>query len=150
MNPNPDVSPLEALDDAATIRAARLAQTQALAQQDIEAVAAYWTEDITIRRGLGHAVTGKTEARQTIVSHGNVPSIIYQRMADEVLVSAQWPLAYETGSWQGHLDSADGPVVIGGRYSAQWVKRNEAWLIRAEVFVALTGDGIGCDFAALP
>ncbi len=150
MNPNPDVSPSESLDDAATIRAARLAQTQAIAQGDIERVAAYWTDDITIRRALGHAVTGKAEARQTILPSSNTPRIVYQRVADGIEVSAHWPLAYETGVWSGHLDSASGPAVIRGRYSAHWVKRGDTWLIRAEVFVALTGAGIGCDFAALP
>ena len=39
--------------------------------------------------------------------------------------------------WEGHLDTITGPVVIGGRYSAQWVKRGDRWLIRSEVFVAL-------------
>jgi hypothetical protein len=43
-----------------------------------------------------------------------------------------------------------GPVVIGGRYSAQWVKRGGRWLIRSEVFVALTCDGAGCAAAAVP
>jgi hypothetical protein len=40
--------------------------------------------------------------------------------------------------------------VIGGRYSAQWVKRDGRWLIRSEVFVALTCAGAGCEAAAVP
>ena len=48
------------------------------------------------------------------------------------------------------LGKADGPVVISGRYSAQWVKRDGNWLIRSEVFVALDGAGIGKDLKATP
>lgn len=136
--------------ECAAIRTARLTQTQAIAQGDIARVAAYWTEDITIRRGLGHPIMGKAEAIQTLLPSPNGPTVVYQRTADEIAVSEQWPLAYETGTWSGHLGDASGPAVIAGRYSAQWVKRGDTWLIRAEIFVALTCEGIGCDLMALP
>ena len=61
-----------------------------------------------------------------------------------------WPLAFETGKWEGHLGSEHGPAVIGGRYSAQWVKRGDRWLIRSEVFVALEGSGSGLQMKAVP
>jgi hypothetical protein len=48
------------------------------------------------------------------------------------------------------VDTIAGPVVIGGRYSAQWVKRGDRWLIRAEVFVALTCSEVGCEATAVP
>jgi hypothetical protein len=65
-------------------------------------------------------------------------------------VSPRWPLAFETGTWEGHLGTMAGPTVVGGRYSAQWVKRGGRWLIRSEVFVALTCAGVGCESAAVP
>jgi hypothetical protein len=40
--------------------------------------------------------------------------------------------------------------VIEGRYSAQWLKRADKWLIRSEVFVALTGTGPGLQMKAAP
>jgi hypothetical protein len=40
--------------------------------------------------------------------------------------------------------------VIGGQYSAQWVKRGDRWLIRSEVFVALKGSGAGLQMKAVP
>lgn len=76
--------------------------------------------------------------------------LVYQRQTKDVEVSAKWPLAFETGTWAGHQSTLAGPVVIGGRYSAQWVKRDGRWLIRSEVFVALTCAGAGCDAAAIP
>jgi hypothetical protein len=40
--------------------------------------------------------------------------------------------------------------VMSGRYSAQWVKREEAWLIRSEIFVAINCNEEGCTASALP
>jgi hypothetical protein len=76
--------------------------------------------------------------------------VIYQREAIAIEASPHWPLAFEEGTWTGHVGSAFGPTVIGGRYSAQWVKRGGRWLIRSEVFVALTCAGVGCEYPAVP
>ena len=76
--------------------------------------------------------------------------LVYQRLTEDVTVSAKWPLAFETGRWEGRLGTPGGPVVIAGRFSAQWVKRDGQWLIRSEVFVALTCSGAGCDAVAVP
>ena len=65
-------------------------------------------------------------------------------------MSAKWPLAYERGTWTGHLGTSTGPMVIRGRYGAQWVKREGRWLIRSEVFVALECGGVGCSYNAAP
>jgi hypothetical protein len=78
------------------------------------------------------------------------PRLVYQRLTKDVDVSPNWPLAFETGIWEGHADTIAGRVLIGGRYSAQWVKRDGRWLIRSEVFVALTCAGIGCESVAVP
>ena len=140
--------------EAQSIRAARAAQNRAIARLDTAAIASFWTEDVEIRRGLGALVTGREAYKQLFnpdtgaVARGE--ELIYQREPAGVEVSAQWPLAYEQGTWAGHLGRADGPVVIGGRYSAQWVKRNGRWLIRGEVYVALTCANTGCASAAVP
>ena len=109
--------------DQEAVRAARTAQNEAIAAGDLDRAASFWTEDVTVRRALGQPLSGRDAAR---------------------------PLAFETGVWQGHQGSPAGPVVIGGRYSAQWVKRGDRWLIRSEVFVALTCRGAGCEATAVP
>ncbi len=133
------------------IRAARARQTRAMAEGDLDMVAAFWTEDVTMRRALGQAVAGRAEYRAMLVAAGAaaVP-LVYQRAPDTVEVSLQWPLAYEEGRWSGHAGSAGGPAVMSGRYAAQWVKREGRWLIRAEVFVALTCAGEGGGLEAVP
>lgn len=140
--------------EARAVRDARAAQNRAIAALDTAAVASFWTDDVEIRRGLGVLVTGRDAYKRLFnpdsgaVARGE--ELIYQREPTSVEVSAHWPLAYETGVWVGHLGRADGPALIGGRYAAQWVKRGERWLIRGEVYVALSCSGAGCASAAAP
>lgn len=132
------------------IREARASQNRAIASGDLDRVAAFWTEDVSIRRGLGQLLVGRAAYRQLFEGIGSREStVVYQREATTIDVSPHWPLAFETGSWAGHL-GAGGPVVIRGRYSAQWVKREGHWLIRSEVFVALTCAEAGCGYKAVP
>ena len=140
--------------EAKAVRDARAAQNRAIAALDTAAVASFWTDDVEIRRGLGVLVTGREAYKQLFkpdsgaVARGE--ELIYQREPASVVVSANWPLAYEEGTWVGHLGRADGPAQIGGRYAAQWVKRGEKWLIRGEVYVALTCSDAGCASKAAP
>ena len=140
--------------EARAVRAARAAQNGAIAALDTAAVARVWTEDVEIRRGLGSLVLGRDAYTRLFnpdsgaVTRGE--ELIYQREPVSVVVSARWPLAYEEGTWVGHLGRADGPALIGGRYAAQWVQRGGRWLIRGEVYVALTCAGTGCAASAVP
>lgn len=133
------------------IEQARLRQNAAIVRDDLDEIAAYWTDDVTICRGLGAQLSGKPAYRELFAADvKSAARVVYQRHAASIDVSSVWPLAFETGRWEGHLGSEQGPVVIGGRYSAQWVKRGDRWLIRSEVFVALEGSGTGLQMKAVP
>lgn len=139
--------------DEAAIREARKVQTQALARNDLDTVVRYWDPAITIRRALGHPVDGAAAARKLLEPAPNAnpaTAIIYQRESTSVQVSPNWPLAYEEGRWSGHVGTVDAKPILAGKYAAQWVKRNGAWLIRSEVFVAIDCADAGCKAAALP
>jgi ketosteroid isomerase-like protein len=136
--------------DQKAIRDARAAQNAAIASSDLDRVAAFWTEDVTVRRALGQSLSGREAARKALEPQPAATHLIYQRMTKDVEISPKWPLAFETGTWEGHLETLAGAVVIGGRYSAQWVKRGDRWLIRSEVFVALTCSSVGCETTAVP
>jgi len=135
--------------DARDIRAARLAQNAAMAAGDVERTAQLWTEDVTIRRGLGTGLSG-IEAYKGIIERAPLSdtALVYWRTTTYVNVSPEWPLAFETGTWTARV-AGKGQSLISGRYSAQWVKRNERWPIRSEVFVALACTGKGCQSKAL-
>ncbi len=141
----------DAPSEAAAIKAARLQQNVAIAAFKAAEVASFWTDDVTICRGLGIQVAGKAAYRKLFEEdHPSPTTLVYQRLPDTIELSPVWPLAFESGVWAGHLGTATGPVVISGRYSAQWVKRGERWLIRGEVYVALAGAGAGLQFKAAP
>ena len=113
--------------------------------------AEFWTEDVTLRRGLGAAVVGRDAYRALMEADLRSPArMIYERTSLDVDVSDHWPLAFESGTWTAHLASAPSVPVITGRYSAQWVRRDGRWLIRSEVFVALTCNASGCAAVAVP
>jgi ketosteroid isomerase-like protein len=124
------------------IRAARVAQNDAIARADFDEVQRFWTEDVTVRRALGEAVQGIADARRVLEQAAHAkPALVYERLSESVQVADHWPLAYEEGVWRAHLGapSDGGELAASGRYAAQWVCRNGAWLIRSEVFVALMG-----------
>jgi ketosteroid isomerase-like protein len=140
-----------AADEPAAIKAARLRQNAAIAQSRVDEIVTFWTDDVTICRGLGVQVAGKAAYRKLFENDTASPSwIVYERLPGAIEVSPHWPLAFETGVWNGHLGDLSGPTIISGRYSAQWVKRGDRWLIRAEVYVALGGSGVGLDSKAVP
>jgi ketosteroid isomerase-like protein len=137
---------------ASSIEAARLRQNTAIADHKVDEIASYWTDDVTICRGLGIQLAGMAAYRKLF--EGDDPTspeqIVYERIPTSIDVATVWPLAFETGTWQGHRGASRGPVVIQGRYSAQWVNRGGRWLIRSEVFVALSGSGPGLQMKAAP
>lgn len=126
-------------DNEAQILAARIDQNTAIAKGDIKRASSYWTDDVTLRRGLGHAVTGKAAYTALLDLSPNTNSILYSRNPELIEVSTLWPLAFESGNWTA-ARKGDSSALISGRYSAQWFKRDGRWLIRSEVFVALSGN----------
>jgi ketosteroid isomerase-like protein len=136
--------------DADMIRQARVHQNHAMSIGDIEVAASFWTEDVTLRRGLGTSVIGKEAYRALLDPSPNQDSLIYVREPDLIDISPHWPLGFESGTWAARRGSLDGPIVMTGRYSAQWVKRDGHWLIRSEVFVALTCTDLASNWPALP
>ena len=136
--------------DASDIRMARRAQNAAMAAGDVERAATWWTDDVAIRRGLGAAVNGLA-AYKAILERAPVSdtALVYDRTTTGVTVSDHWPLAFETGTWAARRGGR-GQALIRGLYSAQWVKRSGKWLIRGEVFVALSCAGVGCESIAQP
>ena len=127
--------------EEAAVRTARAEQNRAIARQDLDAIAQFWTEDVVLTAGLGHVLRGRSEYRDAF-QHDSTR--LYERTPDEVQVSDQWPIAFETGHWTGRRRTYS-ESTVSGRYSARWVKRDGRWLIHSEVFVALTCTGRSCE-----
>jgi ketosteroid isomerase-like protein len=134
-------------DQAALIRSARAEQNAAIARHDLPGIASFWTDNVTICRGLGVQVSGKADYLALFRADDPATSLVYERIPDEVVVGTDWPLAFETGHWVGRRA---GQTLISGRYSAQWVRDGERWLIRGEVYVALEGKDDGKRLPSAP
>src|SRR5258708_6388695 len=114
-----------AAKDVTAIRTARAEQNRAIVDGNADRIASFWTDDVTVRSGLGALVTGRAAYRERIVANG--PSgrrLVYVRMARSIEIGQRWPLAFETGTWTARLGDIRGQEMIGGRYSAQWAKRD--------------------------
>src|SRR5689334_3335678 len=80
------------VDEAEMVRQARLYQNNAMAIGNIEAAASFWTEDVTLRRGLGASIIGKDAYRALLDPFPNENSLIYVREPDLIDISPHWPL----------------------------------------------------------
>ncbi|MEO8029270.1 MAG: DUF4440 domain-containing protein [Gemmatimonadota bacterium] len=132
--------------DETAIHEARSAQNAAIAAGQYDRMATFWVRDLVVVAGLGAVIEGRDRIRAALAWDAG---IVYQRTPATVTVSDRWPLGWEEGSWTGRR--AGGEVLVSGRYSAQWVKAEGRWLIRAELFVALdaTGEALGWPAAAV-
>lgn len=130
------------VDDRDVIKRLRQSQNAAIARRDYAAVAERWTEDVSIRAGLGRAIIGRQAYRDAFTADS---AMTYVRTPDDVILSSKWPLAYERGHWKGTARSA-ADISLSGEYSAQWVKRGDTWLIRSELFVATSCTGQACQW----
>lgn len=133
--------------DEAAIRAAREAQNRAIARGQWDSVASLWVRDVAVVAGLGAACQGQEAYRAALAADGTMS---FERTPSTIEVSAQWPLAWEEGTWTGRRQLQPTLPLIAGRYSAQWVKVKDRWLIRSELFVALTCAGEACRWQMIP
>jgi len=116
------------------IRKSRQTSNAAIARQDVDAIASFWLEDYVVIRGSGVIEHGKeankTEWRKIFKE---APQTYFERLPSEIIISKNnGDLAWESGVWKGFNTYSK-----GGRYSAQWKKKDGEWKLQAELFVAL-------------
>jgi len=125
---------------AAEVRAARLAQNAVLATHQMDSAASFWANDVVITAGLGRVLRGKASYSQAFSADSGM---VYVRTPASVEIASPWQSAWEQGRWVGRR-GLHGPVLIHGRYAAQWQRVGDRWLIRSEIFVALGCSGAAC------
>ena len=120
--------------DEELIRAARQGSNEAIAQQDVEGIVKIWVDDYVVIRGSGVIQPGKEANKANWIRiFKETPKTYFERTPAEIIISKNNPdIAWETGIWKG-LNTYSS----GGRYSAQWKKKDGEWKIQAELFVAL-------------
>ncbi|MBB5059174.1 ketosteroid isomerase-like protein [Granulicella aggregans] len=121
--------------EEAKIRAIRAESNRAIAAQDVAGVSASLAEDFVVVIGDGTFL--RREEYIAAFAHGfeQRSPLSYERVAEEICLSAALPLAAEHGHWKATL--ADGRNLFTGTYSAMWRRTEKGWKLRSELFVLL-------------
>lgn len=121
-------------NDEEAIRRARKTSNEAIARQDVDGVCSFFLEDYVVIRGSGSIEIGKEANRASWKKlFMETPKTRFERFPTEITISRNnLDLAWESGEWKGFNTYSQ-----GGRYSAQWKKKDGEWKLQAELFVAL-------------
>lgn len=132
-------------DDEHAIRDARAASNAAIAAHDVAGIIGVMDADYQVTASLGAFGRGIDEETDIWTDmFASRARLLYVRAPDTIELSADYPLAAESGRWTGSWESTEGPVRTGGSYAAMWHKVDGAWKLRSELFVALYCEGDGC------
>jgi ketosteroid isomerase-like protein len=122
-----------AAQDIVLIKAARTASNAAIAKHNVAGIVQNITQGFSIVTGRGMHVAGRDSiAAFWQKTFTQMPGVVYVRTPQEIIISKNDTLAWETGKW-----AATNSYSAGGKYSAQWHKVNGVWKTQAEIFVSL-------------
>ena len=116
------------------IRLARAAFNRALAERDLDAIAALLVPDVVMVTGSDSAVLAgrKVQLLAWKRAFAAVHPTTYVRTPETITVSPIEPIAMEHGRWQG-----TGALPSSGTYAAKWREAGGRWQIEAEIYVTL-------------
>ena len=120
------------------IRLRRAAFNRALADGDVDAIAAILRRDAILVTGTDSAVISGRKAQLLSWKRefSAAARTIYTRTPDTIVVSPLEPIAMEQGQWRCVM-AADDAFVASGIYSAKWREIAGEWLVEAEVYLTL-------------
>lgn len=128
--------------EAARIRAARVAQNEAIAARDRAGILRHWTPDIVVTASRGSVAIGAENYLASLsATFDRFADAVYVRTPNNIESSSHSHLALEEGNWVGTWTDGEVSVRITGSYMAQWRLDDDEWRIRSEVFVATQCDG---------
>ena len=120
-------------NDVAIIKSYRLASNDAIARHDVDGITKYWLDDFVQVIGRGTYQTGKDSITASLKNlFDSNPQVAYVRKPDEIVISDNDTMAWESGKWIGINSYSK-----GGNYAAMWIKRDGNWMLKAELFVSL-------------
>ncbi|WOJ96996.1 nuclear transport factor 2 family protein [Congregibacter brevis] len=126
------------------VRDARTAFNVAIRDDDLDAMAGLFDEDIVLVTGTDSDLfVGRAQQLDLWRSEvGDADRLSYLREATHVEVSPLSAIALESGVWTGKATSGD---EVGGEYSAKWRCQDARWMLEAELFMTTRCTGTMCD-----
>jgi ketosteroid isomerase-like protein len=120
------------------IRTTRSALNDAIAQRDLETIAAFFLPSYHVVTARSMQRTGKDAGvRSWADLFERDASATHETAPDEIIVNEEWGMAQELGRWTGTLMASDGPMELAGVYAAKWHNTAGGWLLQAEIFTPL-------------
>lgn len=136
----------DAATDEEQIRHARATSNEAIRNHDAAAIVAMFADPYQITTGSGmlfHDSPAQEKKLWEKIFADN-PDVLYVRTPNKVEISSYLPRAAESGDWVGTWTTAKGPIEVGGRYSASWIKVSGSWKLQSEMFVSMYCSGEAC------
>lgn len=129
-----EFTPTQSKIEEELIRKARQNSNEAIVHRDVEGISKFWLDDYVVVRGSGTIEQGKGANRAAWEKiFKETTQTYFERITSEIIISKNNPdLAWESGNWKGFNTYSK-----GGRYSAQWKKKDGDWKLQAELFVAI-------------
>lgn len=124
--------------DVALIKAARQASNHAMAKNDMVALSSHFMDNIIVITGSGVSMISKdTVAAKLRRQLEQSADVNFRLIPADILIGDKGDLAFETGKWLGAKKIDPKQKIVGGNYSAMWMKRDGIWKLRSELFVSL-------------
>lgn len=128
--------------DVRAIVAARARSNVAIARHDTVGIAREMMPDVTVVSSTSAMGTGVAlNVSRMATQFARRPDTRWVRTPETIAVFDAWGVASERGQWVGTWTEPDGPMVIRGRYEAQWRRQDGIWRIQGELFVPLRCEG---------
>lgn len=134
-----------------SVRAQRAAFNAAIAAEDLETIAAVLHENVLLVTGTASEVFSGRAAQVALWRDDFAAGerAVYVRTPECVRVSAEFPVALESGRWRGEWEGDPGRFAAGA-YAAKWRRVDGAWLLEAELFATEACGGDFCPAAEDP
>ena len=124
---------LNPAQDDSMIRASRIKTNELIANHDLKGLSRYWLKDYIRIAGNGNVTIGKDSSLAYWDKFfKSQPDVYYKRTTNEVIISENGTLAWESGSWEGFNTKSK-----GGSYAAMWSKQDNIWKLQSELYVTL-------------
>ena len=126
-------------EQMAHIRLQRHRYNEAISRRNVDEICAFFTQDyhVITARGLQSHGIEEQRTRWNIV-FAEDPVVIYRRNTKDIRLSEESGAAQEHGYWAGKYLFNNNVTLLGGVYSAKWLKQsNGLWLVQAEIFTML-------------
>jgi ketosteroid isomerase-like protein len=126
-------------EHVAHIRLQRQRYNAAISKRNVDEICAFFTQDyhvITARGLQSHGIEEQHKRWSAVFAED--PVVIYRRNTKGIRLSEETGAAQEHGYWAGKYLFNQNVTLLGGVYSAKWLKQaNGLWLVQAEIFTML-------------